>query len=170
MDTEQWLNHLLPCPKELSIDDSIEVEIAHLTIEMVGDVTPQVEQAVAELRDLLPSEGKTARRDQNFTIVLGTPDAQGRLGSVSVDVDFLRSCPNSEQAYLIQPVDRGGLAIAALDGRGLYYGASTLRQLLNASRSAERVLVPLVHVRDWPFERPPPSHPHASPVLLVAAV
>ena len=152
MDTKQWLNHLLPCPKELSIDDSIEIEIAHLTIETVGDVTPQVEQAAAELHDLLPQPDETdlPSRDSTFTITLGTPDSQGRLGSVSIDVDFLRACPNAEQAYLIQPVDRGGLAIAALDGRGLYYGASTLRQLLNVSRSAERILVPLLHVRDWP--------------------
>ena len=54
MDTEQWLNHLLPCPKELSIDDSIEIEIAHLVIETVGDANPLVEQAAAELNDLLP--------------------------------------------------------------------------------------------------------------------
>ena len=51
---------------------------------------------------------------------------------------------------MIQPVGRGRTAIAAPNGRGLYYGASTLRQLLNVSRSAERILVPLVHVRDWP--------------------
>ena len=150
MDTVEWLSHLLPCPKELSVDDSIEIERAHLAIETAGAANPLVEQAAAELRDLLPSQGETARRDPSFTVTLGIPDAQGRLGSISIDVDFLRSCPNAEQAYLIQPVGRDGLTIAALDGRGLYYGASTLRQLLNASRSAERILVPLVHVRDWP--------------------
>ena len=152
MNAEQWLNYLLPCPKELSIDDSIEIEIAHLAIETVGDANPLVDQAVAELHDLLPQPDETdlPSRDSTFTITLGTPDSQGRLGSVSIDVDFLRACPNAEQAYLIQPVDRGGLAIAALDGRGLYYGTSTLRQLLNVSRSAERILVPLLHVRDWP--------------------
>ena len=55
MDTVEWLSHLLPCPKELSVDDSIEIERAHLAIEIAGAVNPPAEQAAAELRDLLPS-------------------------------------------------------------------------------------------------------------------
>ncbi|MEC7227067.1 MAG: hypothetical protein VXW00_09375, partial [Candidatus Latescibacterota bacterium] len=116
MDTVEWLSHLLPCPKELSVDDSIEIEPAHLAIEIAGAANPLVEQAAAELRDLLPSQGETARHNRAFTVTIGIPDAQGRLGSISIDVDFLRLCPNAEQAYLIQPVGRDGLAIAALNG------------------------------------------------------
>ncbi len=106
MNAEQWLNHLLPCPKELSIDDSIEIDPSHLVIETLGDANPLVEQAATELHDLLPQPDETDHpsRDSTFTIMLGTPDSQGRLGSVSIDVDFLRACPNAEQAYLIQPV------------------------------------------------------------------
>ena len=93
MDTVEWLSHLLPCPKELSVDDSIEIERAHLAIEIAGAVNPAVEQAAAELRDLLPSQGETGRRDPSFTVTLGIPDAQGRLGSTSIDVDFPAHVP-----------------------------------------------------------------------------
>ena len=34
MNAEQWLNYLLPCPKELSIDDSIEIEIKEIFVPL----------------------------------------------------------------------------------------------------------------------------------------
>ena len=40
--------------------------------------------------------------------------------------------------------------MAALDERGLYYGAQTLRQLLEAKFTADAVTIPLATVTDWP--------------------
>jgi hypothetical protein len=150
MDTQQWLNHLLPLPKECIIEGSLDVDPAHISIATDIQAGPTAQQAADELRALCSAQTEPTQGETQFTIVLGIPDAQDRIGPLSVDADFLRSCPNAEQAYTIQPEGDHQLLIAALDERGLYYGACTLRQLLVAGRSAERIAVPRVRIRDWP--------------------
>lgn len=159
MNNQQWLRHLLPLPHEIAIDDRLELHPAEIAIRLLPDAGPLAEQAAAELHQLFVEQAGCAPDGDRFTIVLGIPDEQGLVADTSVDVERLQNLPiaptatnarHCDQAYLIQPVGQEQLLIAALDGRGLYYGARTLYQLLAATLSPERVLIPLVHIVDWP--------------------
>ena len=51
---------------------------------------------------------------------------------------------------MIRPVDGNRLVLAALDERGVFYAALTLRQLLESRFAGETVTLPLAVVTDWP--------------------
>lgn len=150
MNDQQWLRHLLPLPHEIAITHRLEFHPSEIAIRATSNAGPLADQAAADLRQLFAEQADCTPDGNCFTIVLGIPDAQGLLADTPVDVARLRSLPNNNQAYLIQPVGQEQLLIAALDERGLYYGARTLHQLLAATLTPTSVLVPLVNVVDWP--------------------
>ncbi|MEE3257759.1 MAG: glycoside hydrolase family 20 zincin-like fold domain-containing protein [Candidatus Latescibacterota bacterium] len=150
MNNQQWLRHLLPLPHEIAITDRLERHPSEIAIRVIPEAGPLADQAAADLRQLFTEQADCTPDGDRFTIVLGIPTDQGRLADNPVDLARLQTLPNNNQAYLIQPVGQEQLLIAALDGRGLYYGARTLHQLLAATLSPERVLVPLVNIVDWP--------------------
>jgi len=150
MEDQQWLRHLLPLPREIDIADQLEVHPAQLRLCVTPDASALTEQAAAELHQLFADRAECALNGESFTITLALADDQGRLADTPITAERLQDLPNREQAYLIQPAGPNQLIIAALDGRGLYYGARTLYQLLAATLTPERVLVPLVHIVDWP--------------------
>lgn len=143
MNDQQWLRHLLPLPREIVITDRVELDPSDLGIRTDDNAGPLAAQAVADLRQLF-TDGANCMLDGNhFTLTLALADGP-------IDTSRLQALPNKEQAYLIQPIDQDQLVIAALDGRGLYYGARTLHQLLAATLTPESVTVPLVTIADWP--------------------
>ena len=66
------------------------------------------------------------------------------------NAERLAKLPNSEQAYLIEPLGDDKLVLAALSPKGVYYAAQTMRQLLSRQIGHEAVSVPLATVTDWP--------------------
>ena len=159
MKQQQLLRHLLPLPQEIAIDNLFELHPSEIGLHLTSNAGPIAEQAATELRQLFIDKANCAPEGDRFTITLGIPDDQGQLADNPVDIHRLQNLPvaqntplsrHHEQAYLIRPVGQEQLLIAALNGRGLYYGARTLQQLLAATLTPERVIVPLAHITDWP--------------------
>ena len=159
MKQQQLLRHLLPLPQEIAIDNQFELHPSEIGLHLTSNAGPIAEQAATELRQLFIDKANCAPEGDRFAITLGIPDDQGQLADNPVDIHRLQNLPvaqntplsrHHEQAYLIRPVGQEQLLIAALNGRGLYYGARTLQQLLAATLTPERVIVPLAHITDWP--------------------
>ena len=147
---EGWEERLLPLPREISISAWVARAPADVHVRVRSGAGGTEEQAAGELRQLFIAKGGAAPEGGEFEILLGRPDADGSLNGCAVDTGALQSLPNREQAYLITPRHSNQLLVAALDERGVYYGARTLCQLLEPTITTEQVLLPLATVRDWP--------------------
>jgi len=145
------LRHLLPLPKEVTVERKVTVPLDVIRLELGAEETELTQSAVDELTALL-GEGLLAasRPDDLFTIRLecASSDAGGAIRAPGVEQ--LGALRNPEQAYVITPLAGNGLTVAALTDRGLYYGCKTLQQLLGPGMSDGRATVPLAEVRDWP--------------------
>jgi len=156
---QHLLRHLMPLPQEITISNQLELHPSDIGLHLTPNAGPLAHQAAAELRQLFTDRARCTPDGNRFTITLGVPDEQNKLGDTPIDIARLLNPPiahttplacHREQAYIIHPVDQDQLLIAALNERGLYYGARTLYQLLSTSLSPEHVLVPLAHITDWP--------------------
>ncbi len=147
-----WLNWLIPLPKEVSIQQQITWPATGVRITLAGDACELQRNAARKLRGLfLEKAGSETDAPGGFEILLGICDARGRIGDVLVpDAARLRDLPNREQAYLIRPIGTDRLTLAALDPRGLFYAAMTMRQLLEPKFHGDDVTLPLAVVTDWP--------------------
>ena len=150
---EQWLNWVIPLPKEASIQQQVTLPAGEIKLTLRAGAGGLEQNALRKLQDLFRDKaGVTgAGAAGSFEILLGVCDAQGRIGDVTVpDAARLQTLPNREQAYLIRPLGTGRLALTALDARGVFYAALTLRQLLEARFKGDSVTVPLAVITDWP--------------------
>ena len=149
-DLNGWRDFLLPLPREISIAGCVECRPGDVRLRVLDEAGELEEQAGTELRQLFVDKGGADPEGAGFEILLGVPAADGSLAGVPVDVERLHDRPNREQAYLITPHGDDRLVLSALDGRGVYYAARTLHQLLEYTMSPEKVCLPLATVRDWP--------------------
>lgn len=149
-DPTRWMRHLMPLPHEIAIEGTVSCRPEEVSIRVAPDAG-EIERHAAETLERLFVE-RTGKHPEGtgFTILLGGVDASGTVDGHPVDTGRLGICPNSEQAYLIHPEGRNLLILAALNGRGVYYAARTLHQLLEPALTPEQVALPLVRVIDWP--------------------
>lgn len=151
-EAHQWQRQLLPLPKETEVESKVTVPVAAVRLQLPEQPGELVLAAADELQELL-GEGirDTSRPDDEFTISLHLHGTEAAMELPAVpQAETLKELPNSEQAYVISPSSGSGLALAALDERGLYYACKTLQQLLHGHIADGRVTVPLASVRDWP--------------------
>ena len=148
----EWLRWVIPLPKEAQIKQKVTVSAPDVRLVLHGQAGPLERNALRKLRSLfLERAGVDGSTGGDFEIVLGVCDEAGKLGDVVVpDAARLRELPNAEQAYLVRPIGTSRLVLAALDTRGLFYAALTVRQLLEAEFRGDRVTVPLATITDWP--------------------
>lgn len=107
--------------------------------------------AAAELNKLFEKQTGKTPKGQKFSIIIGTVDNDGKLNGHSIkNFNRLKKLPNSDQAYIIQPDGENCLLLTALHGKGIYYAALTLCQLLEPFISPEKVTIPLADIVDWP--------------------
>ena len=144
MDEKVWLRHLMPLPHEISIGDRIECRPQDVSIVIRPDAGDIERRAAAELERLfgMEADGEPTGR---FAIEIGVADDE-----TGEDIDRLKALPNCEQAYLIRPEGRERLRLTALSGSGIFYAVTTLIQLIEPALTEDRVILPLVHVTDWP--------------------
>ena len=144
----QWFRRLIPLPKEIAIDRKVELPASQVRLRLrqgAGDVE---RTAADELRALLKQKAESGGR---FEILIGVSDARGKLEDVTVpEAARLAKLPNAEQAYVIRPQGDSRLVLTALDERGVFYAAQTLRQLLEGKSDEGTITIPLVTVTDWP--------------------
>ena len=151
---ELWLNWVIPLPKESAIKQQVTVPAGEVKLTLRAGAGELEQNAFRKLQNLFFDKAGvpgTASGGQQFEILLGVCDAQGRLGNVTVpDGARLQTLPNREQAYLIRPLGANRLALTALDARGVFYAAETLRQLLEPRFKGDSVTLPLAAITDWP--------------------
>jgi len=146
-----WLRWTLPLPKQITIPHQVSLRPEQVDIRLRHNAGDVEKNAAAQLEALFEERTGTVPDGQAFRIILGVCDEQGRLeGYQVINPDRLRSFPNWEQAYAIRRVADNVLALTALDERGVYYAAQTLRQLLEAKLTKQEAVIPLLEVLDWP--------------------
>jgi len=148
----EWLRWVIPLPKEAQIKQQVTVAAPEVKLSLHGPAGALEQNALRKLRSLfLERAGVDGSTGDGFEILLGVCDEAGKRGDFVVpDAARLRELPNAEQAYLVRPIGTGRLVLAALDARGLFYAALTVRQLLEAEFRGDRLSVPLATITDWP--------------------
>jgi len=150
-DAAAWIERVIPLPHEISISNKVGVAPADLGLKLTASAGEIERQAALELTEWMRAKTGCALQGTNWIITAGVLDAAGQVDGHAIrDAARLRTLPNAEQAYIIQPLAEGGLVIAGLSGKGVYYGVQTLRQLLGQAASSNRIDVPLAEVVDWP--------------------
>ncbi len=146
-----WIPYTLPLPQEIAVPRELVAAPGMIGIETPPASDPLVQTAAAQLRRLLEDRTGVAPTGRAFRIVLGIPDAGGKVGGLAVpDAGRLAALPNRAQGYLVRPVGTETLVLAAAEPRGLFYAVQTLRQLLGRRCGPDGVLVPLAVITDWP--------------------
>jgi hypothetical protein len=145
-EQKRLLRYLLPLPHEITIRKMITIPAGDIGI-VIREKAAEIEKnAAEELRTLIRSKTGTEPNGKRFQIRIGVLDP-------SLDaktVQRLKGLPNNTQAYVIRPGGDNLLVLSGLDGRGVYYAARTLGQLLEAGITGKQVAIPLAEVTDWP--------------------
>ncbi len=147
----QLLRHLLPMPHEISIRRTIILKPSDVSIVVRKNGGDIERNAAAELENLFKDKTGVIPTGKKFSIIIGIADRNGKLNGHAVkNFERLNSLPNSDQAYIIQPDGDNTLILTALSGKGIYYAAVTLCQLLEPFLTADKVTIPIADVVDWP--------------------
>lgn len=150
-EQDQWIRNVIPLPHEICISGKIVVKPEDVSLHIV-EGAGEIEIKAAEMLYSFFCEktGKTPSGNK-FYLVLGIVDKDGQLNGIKIE-EFgrLKTLPNSNQAYLIKPHGDNTLLLAANDGKGVYYAAVTLKQLIEPHISTEKVVIPLAEILDWP--------------------
>ncbi len=143
----RWVRWLLPLPHEVRLDRKVVVPRGRIQVILRPGAGPEEQQAAEELSSLLGAPNGAPI----FTIFAGIQDEAWPRGALPESRRRrLESLPNRDQAYAILPVGDNGLLLTAIDGKGVYYAARTLGQLLETSAKQQDVEVPLADITDWP--------------------
>lgn len=148
---KQWVRHTLPLPHEIAIRKANVVPPVDIGIRLAEGAGDVEQNAVAQLKQFIKDQTGVEPIGSAFEIVIGVLDRNGRVcGRTVENAERLKTLPNNEQAYLIQPVGDTKLVLAALHPKGLFYAVQTLKQLLGRNICKDSVSVPLAAVTDWP--------------------
>ena len=140
------VRHLIPLPHEIRIQRQVILPPGEVGVAVRPGATDIEKNAAAELEALFREKAGVPPSGKRFEIRIGVNDPRMSARTAA----RLKSLPNREQAYAIIPDGAGRLVLTGLDGRGVYYAARTMCQLLEASLTRERAAVPLAEVTDWP--------------------
>jgi hypothetical protein len=143
----RWVRWLLPLPHEVRLDRKIVVPRGRIQVTLRPGAGPVERQAAEEISSMLgATEGEPL-----FTILVGIQDMAWRQGALpEARRQLLENLPNRDQAYAILPAGDSALLLTAMDGKGVYYAARTLCQLLETSARQQNVDIPLADITDWP--------------------
>ncbi|MCE5249703.1 glycoside hydrolase family 20 zincin-like fold domain-containing protein [bacterium] len=149
---QEWLNRLIPLPKEIRFDGEITVAVKDVSVCLRPGAGPVERNAAEELASLLGTNIRTSTGAGKFEIVIGMVDSRGTVMGINLagETERLKTLPNSEQAYVIRRKESNRLVLAGIDERGVYYAVQTLEQLLGNRFDRGMVTIPLAEVTDWP--------------------
>lgn len=132
-----WIRWSVPLPKKISIPAKTTAAKGTLKINAPGQQDMVIAQAVRELTELVGTPGTSC--SFTITLIVGGDQAEP-----------LRNLKNADQSYRIIPDGENGLKLVALTSRGIYYAAKTLQQLIRPKAAADKLVIPLAEVTDWP--------------------
>jgi hypothetical protein len=139
---------LLPLPHEILIERKAVVHPANVGIRWCGS---SANDATSRLKQLFDRKAGVHGGASQFEILAGIVDRYGAVDEIKLEqVKRLRTVPNGEQAYCIEPAGDNTLIVGGLSEAGVRYGITTLCQLIEAEMSRESVSIPLVSILDWP--------------------
>ena len=142
MTESDWLRYLLPLPRRVKIPGSVTCSRKAVRVAAAGPADEVLEEAAGLLAEAV---GHRCEEDPQLTITLG------RIGDLdAVDEDRLAEARHPGQAYVITCPSEAEIVIAGGSSVGALYGAVTLAQLLDASKGADSLEVPLAEIADWP--------------------
>jgi hypothetical protein len=148
----QIINHLIPMPKEIEVKEILQIAADEVKLTVATGSGEVVQSAVSELKSMFTGQVGGNMNKGSFEILVGVIDGEGRVEGIDMKsaASRLKDLPNSDQAYVIQAAGKNRLVVAALNENGVYYGVTTLRQLLESGFSKPTVTIPLVIITDWP--------------------
>ena len=150
-EAERWLRWVVPLPKRVRFQGKLTLDAEDLAFRLREGATDVEQSAVAELGAFVAKMTGTPIFRNRFPILVGVVDDQQRIDGTWVPgARSLAALPNAEQAYVITPLPRRGIAVAALTERGVYHGVKTLQQLVEAHAAKGKVTLPMVAILDWP--------------------
>lgn len=143
---KKWSNRVIPLPKQLQVRGSKLVSPRNVALALPPFNDPVLSTAARILEPL-------AAGTKGFEIRLVL--AADRSQCPSYLRSSLGSVPNSDQAYAIRPIQKGGgfqgLLLAANTPLGLLYAARTLADLVRPPASGRNTEeFPMVSILDWP--------------------
>jgi len=146
-----WRREVLPLPHALSIKQIQRLKPGEVMIKGRSGSFGLEQVSVSNVVELFREKTGIAPEGKGFEILIGLMDDKGKLEGIDVPQSKqLNELPNSDQAYVIQPVGEKQLVVAALSDRGLYYGTRTLSQWLDLHLTKDVAEIPLASVVDWP--------------------
>ena len=150
-EQQKWLRHLIPLPHEISIPEKLVIDCREISVGTRPNASDIEKAAASELEALFEAKTGAVPRGKGFDVLVGVADGSGKLCDKKiVGAERLRKLPNRDQAYVIQPVGENCLALAALDGKGVFHAMVTLRSLLEPVTTDTATEIPLMTVVDWP--------------------
>ncbi|HSW45218.1 MAG TPA: glycoside hydrolase family 20 zincin-like fold domain-containing protein [Phycisphaerae bacterium] len=142
VDSQAWIRHTVPLPRQIEISAKVAVPTAGVAIVAPESADIVARQAIIELRSCLGLSDGGPPASPAFTITLQID------GPEAADLAKLR---NADQACRITPApDGNGLKIVATAPLGLYYGVKTLQQLVRPTVKDGFCDMPLLTMTDWP--------------------
>ena len=142
---------MIPLPKQICIESKVELPAREVRLRLRRDAGDVEKNAAAVLTDLFKRKANTDLTQGSFEILIGVCDRRGVIEDQAVpDASELSRLPNWPQAYVARAPAPDRLVLTALDERGVFYAALTLRQLLENRFSDGKVTIPLMRVLDWP--------------------
>ncbi len=150
-EEQNWLKHILPLPHEISIKTKTVLPANQISIETLNGSGEIVNHSASELKKYIESKANMKTGGKNFRIIMGVPGNNGKLKGFKVkNLERLKKLPNRDQAYLLQSYGNNVLLVAALTPKGIFYGSTTLKQLIAKDIAPGSVTIPLVQALDWP--------------------
>jgi len=96
-------------------------------------------------------------KEQGLTVIIAMTDRGELLKEADqnglINAGYLKERPNAEQAYAIRcEMKSNGLRVwlAANEASGLYYALGTLEQLMSGAKQADKIVMPMADIVDWP--------------------
>ncbi|HEV2245386.1 MAG TPA: beta-N-acetylhexosaminidase, partial [Terriglobia bacterium] len=139
-------NPLLPRPQQINYGSG-QLAVRGLTIELTSPASPEDRFAAEQLAKWL---GSRVGAEIPIREVKGNGPAivLERTGAVdALPMPGEKPGPDSREAYEVK-VTPSGVTIRARSSAGIFYGAETLRQLLEGE--GEQAALPEVDIHDWP--------------------
>lgn len=157
-ESDEWLRHVIPLPKEARIEARLTVPIAGVRPVFAQWPDPPYTNLLERIMQEFAERGverapSPAEADVSIEVAVLGEDAALRERVAPIR-ERLRGLRNSDQAYMVTHAGGNTILISALDPKGLYYGILTMWQLMEPTlRQAEGVWVvdvPLASIVDWP--------------------
>jgi len=146
-----WFRWVTPLPKIIKYQGKLKIPATGIKLQLRPEATDIEISAKNELAELIAGNSVAAKNNDSFEILIGICDEQGKINNITVPgADKLSGLKNNDQAYVISPLAKNGLAVVGLTGKGVYFGVKTLQQLIKPETKQNEIGVPIVFIMDWP--------------------